>query len=285
MSDRGERTRQRPGQVLSIASHANPRIKAIKALALPKRRRESGLFIAEGLKLVTDALDSGWTVRAFIHRSEALEQPVVAQAAARARARGADILSVTSDILAKVTRRENPQTVVGVIEQRLVAPDAIDAVTSPLWVALEAVRDPGNLGTIIRTIDGVGANGVILVGSTVDPFSIEAVRATMGSIFSVPIARMSVDEFAGFARTWSGSVVGTHLSGATDYRTAEYPEPVLLVMGNEQAGLSEEAAALCGTLVRIPMAGEADSLNLAVATALMLYEIRRDKLPTVTEPN
>ncbi len=285
MSDRGERTRQRPGQVLSIASHANPRIKAIKALALPKRRRESGLFIAEGLKLVTDALDSGWTVRAFIHRSEALEQPVVAQAAARARARGADILSVTSDILAKVTRRENPQTVVGVIEQRLVAPDAIDAVTSPLWVALEAVRDPGNLGTIIRTIDGVGANGVILVGSTVDPFSIEAVRATMGSIFSVPIARMSLGELEGFTANWPGAVIGTHLSGSADYRAIDYPQPLILLMGNEQAGLTDEAAALCGTLARIPMDGRADSLNLAVATALMLYEIRREQLPSTTSPN
>ena len=181
-------------------------------------------------------------------------------------------------MLAKISRRDNPQTVLGVFEQKLTPAAAIRPKAGDVWVALEAVRDPGNLGTIIRTADAVGAAGVILVGDTVDPFSVEAVRATMGSIFAVPLARLTKADFAALAASWRGSVVGTHLSGKTDYRQADYQTPVLLVMGGEQAGLTQDVAALCNTLVKIPMAGKADSLNLAVATAVMLFEIRRDAL-------
>jgi len=268
----------RPGKVLTIASHANPRIKSIRALAQAKHRRETGEFIAEGLKLVTDALAKGWPVHAVIHQADAINQPAVAKAAAAARARGADILSVTPDILAKIARRDNPQTVIGILEQSLTPLAAIGPEAQSVWIALERIKDPGNLGTIVRTADAVGAAGVILVGPSVDPFSVEAVRATMGSIFHVPLARASEEEFIRFRQGWPGSVVGTHLRGDVDFRTADYRRPVLLLMGNEQAGLSEPLAASCDQLVRIPMAGEADSLNLAVATAVMLYEIRRDQL-------
>jgi TrmH family RNA methyltransferase len=140
------------------------------------------------------------------------------------------------------------------------------------------VRDPGNLGTILRTIDAVGANGAILIGETVDPFSVEAVRATMGSIFNVALARGRPAEFEEFRARWPGTMVGTHLSGKLDYRGADYRPPVLLVMGGEQAGLSLATAATCDVLVKIPMAGRADSLNLAVATGIMLFEIARDRL-------
>ncbi len=268
---------RRPGQVLTIASHANPRIKAIRALAQPKFRKETGQFIVEGLKLVTDALEEGWTVRAVIHQTSAIDQPAIANAAATARARGADILAVTGDILAKIARRDNPQTVLGIVDQRLASADEI-AKSGPVLVALERIKDPGNLGTIIRTADAVGAGGVILVGPSVDPFSTEAVRATMGSIFHVPLARMTEEQFLTLRAGWSGSVVGTHLSGSADFRTVPYREPVLLLMGNEQTGLSDQLAGACDDLVRIPMAGRANSLNLAVATAVMLYELRRSQL-------
>jgi TrmH family RNA methyltransferase len=267
-----------PGKVLSISSHANPRIKAVRALLQPKHRRESGLFIAEGLKLVTDALSGGWRVEALIHQADAIEQPAVAKAAAAARAQGADILSVSADILAKISRRDNPHTVIGVVEQSLTAIDDLAPDEQSTWIALDHVKDPGNLGTIIRTADAAGAEGVILVGSSVDPFSIEAVRATMGSLFHVPIVRAGETEFLDFRHRWPGRVIGTHLTGTVDFRAGDYRRPVLLVMGNEQTGLSDPLARACDQLVRIPMAGRADSLNLAVATAVMLYEIRRGQL-------
>ena len=267
-----------PGPVKQITSLANPIVKDIRGLALAKNRKESGLFLAEGLKLVADAVEAGWTIRTLVHAGNVAGQPLVQRLAASAHAKGGSVIAVSEAVLEKISRRDNPQTVLGVFEQRAMPADAIQPGAGDVWVALEAIRDPGNLGTIVRTADAVGARGVILVGNTVDPFSVEAVRATMGSIFHVPLARASIADFARLARRWPGAVVGTHLSGKTDYRAAGYKTPVLLVMGGEQAGLSADAAALCKTLVKIPMAGKADSLNLAVAAAVMLFEIRRGEL-------
>lgn len=272
-----------PGKVLPITSHSNARIKAVRALTQAKYRKESGQFLVEGLKLVTDALAEGWTVRSVVLEAGALDQPVIASAAAAARIAGADILSVSREILSKVTRRDNPQTVLGVIEQRIAPESSIAASPKGVVVALDRVRDPGNLGTIIRTVDAVGAGGVILVGPSVDPFSLEAVRATMGSLFHVPVARMGEEQFLSFCRKWPGSIAGAHLSGNLDYRAARYDQPVLLVMGNEQAGLSEEITGVCNLLVRIPIIGDADSLNLAVATGVMLYELKRNALTELEE--
>jgi TrmH family RNA methyltransferase len=277
MADNRQTTRP-PGKVLHITSLANPVVKEIRGLALPKNRRASGQFVAEGQKLVTDALEAGWTIRRLVHAARVGDDALVGRLAATARTRGGDVVVVSEAVLAKMTRRENPQTVIGVFDQRLTRATAIRPAPQSVWVALEQVRDPGNLGTIIRTVDAVGADGVILVGDTVDPFSIEAVRATMGSIFHVPLSRATAEEFARLVADWPGTSVGTHLAGTADYRKADYRGPVLLVMGAEQSGLSPALAAACGSLVRIPMAGKADSLNLAVATGVMLFEIRRDAL-------
>ena len=138
-------------------------------------------------------------------------------------------------------------------------------------LALQAVRDPGNLGTVLRTADAAGCGGVILVGETCDPFSVEAVRATMGSMFAVPLHRASVEAFLAWRRGWPGVVVGTLLTATHDHRTAPYRDPTLILMGNEQQGLPPELAAACDLTVKIPMRGRADSLNLAVATGIMIY--------------
>ena len=267
-----------PGRVMHITSLANPIVKEIRGLALSKNRRASGLFVAEGLKLVADALDGAWRIRHLVHAARVANEALVTRLGAISVARGANVISVSEAVLAKIARRENPQTVIGVFEQKLTPPSDIRPGANDVYVALEAVRDPGNLGTIIRTADAVGANGVILVGDTVDPFSVEAVRATMGSIFHMPLTRATPAEFEALRARWPGTVVGTHLNATTDYRGAEYRGPVLLVMGGEQAGLTPVMAAACGMLVKIPMAGRADSLNLAVATGVMLFEIMRERL-------
>ncbi|NBN64715.1 RNA methyltransferase [Microvirga tunisiensis] len=274
-----ETSRPRAGAVKQITSHSNPIIKDIKGLvALRKHRTQTGLFVAEGLKLATDALAAGWTVRYLAIGPEARDNPVAQKAAATAKARGALILEVNTPILEAITRKDNPQMVVGVYEQQMTPLEAIDPRASTVWIALDRVRDPGNLGTIIRTADAVGASGVILIGDCTDPFAVEAVRATMGSLFHVPLVKTSPEAFKAFVTRWPGTVVATHLEGSVDYRTVDYTEPALLVMGNEQQGLSADLAAACKTLVRIPQAGQADSLNLAVATGIALYEIRRKHL-------
>ena len=174
--------------------------------------------------------------------------------------------------------------VVGVFAQKYLPLKDVRAAGDDVWVALDRVRDPGNLGTVIRTIDAVGAKGLILVGETTDPFSMETVRATMGSVFAVPVARATAQEFLAWRQNFPGLVAGTHLKGAVDYRSVDYAgRPVLLLMGNEQQGLPDDLAAACDRLLRIPQAGRADSLNLAVASGVMLFEVRRAALKLAPE--
>ncbi|PWK70679.1 RNA methyltransferase [Aminobacter sp. AP02] len=268
-----------PGRVKEVTSLANPLVKDIKALAQKKFRDQQNAFIAEGLKLVIDALDLGWTIKTLIFAKSALGNAAVEKVAARSVASGGDVLEVSEKVLTAITRRDNPQAVVGVFSQRFVPLKDVRPKGNDVWVALDRVRDPGNLGTVIRTVDAVGAKGIILVGETTDPFSLETVRATMGSIFAVPVAKTSPEAFLAWRKDFAGTVAGTHLKGAVDYRSVDFGNrPVLLMMGNEQQGLPDNLADACDKLLRIPQAGRADSLNLAVATGVMLFEIRRNAL-------
>jgi TrmH family RNA methyltransferase len=270
---------RRVGQVKEVSSLANPIIKDIKALTDKKARQETGTFIAEGLKLVIDAIELGWTIRTLVYAKTAKGKPLVDQMAARTVASGGLVLEVNEKVLSSITRRDNPQMVVGIFDQRWRKLKDIHPTSGETYVALDRVRDPGNLGTIIRTADAAGASGVILVGETTDPFSLETVRATMGSVFAVPVTHATVEEFLAWKKSAGVSVVATHLAGAVDYRTIDYgKKPVVLLMGNEQSGLPEALAKQADALARIPQQGRADSLNLAVATAVMLFEARRHLL-------
>jgi TrmH family RNA methyltransferase len=211
--------------------------------------------------------------------SGAIESDTAIGLLAWAEAAGAECLEVSRAVLAKIAAKDNPQTMLGVFEQRWGSiPAAASLPVGSLWVALEAVRDPGNLGTIIRTANAVGADGIILIGHTVDPYARESVRATMGSVFNVPLVRLTGEEFLTWVSRHPGDVIGTHLEAREDFRAARYRAPAVLLMGSEGPGLSAELARACSRLVKIPMSGKLDSLNLAVATGLMLYEIRRDRL-------
>jgi TrmH family RNA methyltransferase len=260
----------------TVTSLQNPTVKFIRSLEMRKVRRETGLFVAEGTSVLLTARDRGHAPKTLLFRPGAGSPDAEAQIVEWAGRAGAEILEVSEAVLGKVASKENPQSTLGVFAQtwhRL--PDPRGLASDTTWLALEQVRDPGNLGTIIRTVEAAGAAGIILVGACCDPYAREAVRATMGSIFSVPLVRASQEQFLAWRRTWPGDVVGTHLDAREDFRRASYSGPVLLVMGSEGPGLSPELAAACSRLVKIPMAGSIDSLNLAVATALTLYEIRR----------
>jgi TrmH family RNA methyltransferase len=257
--------------VRQVTSLTNPVVKAVRALHMRKARGESGLFLAEGLKLVADGLELGHTPRILLHGPDAAGQPLLRRAVNATAQAGGEVLEVSRAVLEKVSRRDNPQAVVGVFAQAFADLDALDPAAAPAWVALEGVRDPGNLGTIVRTVDAAGAGGVILIGETCDPYSVEAVRATMGSIFATRLYRTTTTAFLAWRERWPGSVVGTLLTATTDYRAAAYRAPALIVMGPEQAGLSSALADACDIRVKIPMRGRADSLNLAVATGVMLY--------------
>jgi len=279
-----ERHAGAPGQVKEVTSLANPLIKDIKALAQKKFRDQQNAFMAEGLKLVIDALDLGWSIKTLVFAKAGRGNAAIEKVAARTVAAGGTVLEVSEKVLVAITRRDNPQMVVGVFSQKFLALRDIRAHDGDVWVALDRVRDPGNLGTVIRTVDAVGAKGVILVGETTDPFSVETVRATMGSIFAVPVTKATPEAFLAWRNSFSGLVAGTHLKGAVDYRSVDFSRgPVLLMMGNEQQGLPDNLAESCDRLLRIPQAGRADSLNLAVATGIMLFEIRRGALKLAPE--
>jgi TrmH family RNA methyltransferase len=255
----------------TVTSLSNPTVKAVRALHLRKERDETGLFVAEGLKAVIEGLETGHTPAILMHGPDAAGHAPAKRAIQATLAANGEVIEVTHDILAKVSRRDNPQAVVGVFRQVFRPLSALEPQAAPCWVALHRVRDPGNLGTIIRTADAAGCGGVILVGECCDPYSVEAVRATMGSIFAVPLYQASEAEFAAWRNAWPGSVVGTLLSAEVDHREADYARPALILMGNEQQGLPPDMAALCDVNVKIPMRGRADSLNLSVATGIMIY--------------
>jgi TrmH family RNA methyltransferase len=266
----------RSGTFKKVTSLANPLVKDIRALHQKKRREETGLFIAEGEKLVRDAVEGGWSIHVLAYAAARADE--IGALAARAKASGGAVLEVSAQVLEKIARRDNPQNVIGVFRQRFAPEAAIGR--EGVWVALDRVRDPGNLGTVIRTADATGLAGVALVGACVDPFAVETVRATMGSVFHVAIARTGEEALTAQARRHGARLIGTHLTAeAIDYRVADYRQPLILLMGNEQQGLTAKLAAACDTLVRIPMRGRADSLNLGVSTALMIYEALRQELP------
>ena len=259
----------------SITSLQNDRVKAIRALEMRKERKETGLFVAEGTSILVTARDNGFVPQTLVYRAGSAASGIAQGLVAWASGAGVECLEVSEAVLGKLASKDNPQSMLAVFPQRWVEPPpAATVARDAVWVALEEVRDPGNLGTIIRTADAVGAAGIMLIGSTCDPYSHECVRATMGSVFAVPLARMTREAFLEWANKFRGDVVGTHLDAEEDFRKAKYRAPTLLLMGSEGPGLSDPLTAACTRLVKIPMAGQLDSLNLAVATALVLYQIR-----------
>jgi TrmH family RNA methyltransferase len=257
--------------IKQITSLTNQTVKDIRALHMRKEREKTGLFLAEGLKIVIDALDQAIAPRILVYGKDADPHPLLERAIRETLKAKGDVIEVTREILEKISRKDNPQMVVAVFPQRIKALADIDPRTNDVWVALEQVRDPGNLGTIIRTADAAGIGGVILIGDCVDPFSVETVRATMGSIFALPIVKCTREAFLADRARWTGSVVGTLLTATHSHRSAPYERPTLVVMGTEQSGLTPEIAAACDLNVKIPMRGRADSLNLSVATGIMIY--------------
>ena len=160
-------------------------------------------------------------------------------------------MPVTEHLLSRISRKDNAQMVIGAFAQKWIDFDDIKTHPSPAscWVVIDRVRDPGNLGSIMRTADAVAASGVILIGDCTDPYSVEAVRASMGAVFNVRLAQTTAAQFSNFCKSWPGNVIGTALSASIDYKRADWSYPLVLLMGNEQSGLSEEMMELCTQLI------------------------------------
>jgi TrmH family RNA methyltransferase len=260
-------------RVREISSPSNSLVKDIRALHMRKARAESGLFLAEGARTVREALDNGTVPEMLVYRADQREQPAVSGVRVAAEAAGATLVEVSAAILEKISNRDNPQSVIGVFRQNILPIRDLDPARAAIWLALEGVRDPGNFGTCVRTADAVGAGGVVLIGTTCDPFSPEAVRATMGSIFAVPVFSATTQEAIDLLNGWPGTSVGTALQDSVDYREIEFAAPTIVVNGTEQSGLTQPMREACDRLAKLPMHGRADSLNLSVAAGVMLYAV------------
>jgi len=255
-----------------ITSAGNPLIKQLRSLERKKGRNETGLFLAEGARLIEQALAQGWQIETLIVSNSGVERDYVQALAARAQAQGARLIQVPDRLAGSIARKDNPQAVIAAIKQRELPLDDAPDDCAGLWIGLYECRDPGNLGTILRTADCAGAAGVILIENCCDPFSVEAVRASMGSLFDVRLARADFESFNAWRKNAGLNMVAASVNGETSHVGVDFKHPSLILMGNEQAGLPPTIEAECDTLCLIPMRGGADSLNLAQATAVMLYE-------------
>lgn len=257
-----------------ITAFSNPTVKRLRSLRDKKARREEGLFLAEGLRIIAEARDSGRLPEILMFSAEGARHPLAAEIIAETEAAGGDTIETSPDILSKTSGKDNPQMLVAAYRQPEASLSAIDRGAAPIWFVAQALRDPGNIGTILRTGDAVGAGGLILLDDSADPHSVEAVRASMGAIFTQQVAKASWDDFLPWLRGGPGQLVGTSLKTDQDYLDVNYVAPCFLLIGNEQQGLPPAYEEACDVLVKIPMAGRADSLNAAIAAAVMAFQVR-----------
>jgi RNA methyltransferase, TrmH family len=256
-----------------ITGFSNPLIKQIRSLREKKHRKREGLFLAEGLRIMVEAHEAGYVPEMLFRCSDKQPHALETMLEHAVLKAGGDVIETSADILSKLSGKDNPQTVIGVYKEHPTPLLALDRSTAPIWLVAQAMRDPGNLGTMLRTGDAVGAGGLILIDDCTDPFSVEAVRASMGAVFTQKIVQCRWDEFLRWLRNAPGQLVGTSLHTQLDYQEPWYQAPCFILTGNEAQGLPADYAAECGLLVKMPMRGKADSLNAAMATAVMAYEV------------
>jgi TrmH family RNA methyltransferase len=255
-----------------ITSAQNPSIKLVHSLAARKHRQATGLFVVEGLDHARKAKANGFIPHLLLLDRHNAADPALHEIIAWVTRAGARTAALPAALMSRISGLSNPQALILACRQQWCPADVRPDGTATV-LALDRIRDPGNLGTIIRTAEAAAVTRLHLIGDSCDPFSSEAVRASAGSIFAMKMSRLAQDDFLQIVRTWPGDVVGTHLAAAESFKQP-YARPVLLLMGSESHGLPQELASVCTRLVRIPMAGSVESLNVAAATALMLYELQ-----------
>lgn len=254
-----------------ITSTSNPRIKHIRSLRQRKHREASGTLFVDGLRAF-ESLDLARDVETLIVAPELL-----AEAGRKLLDEGRKTLVTVEEVSAKVfaslTARETPDGIGAIVRQRWSRMEEASIAGDDCWVALHSVRDPRNIGAILRVADAVGAAGIVLLDDSVDPYSPEAVRASTGAVFAQRLVRADFGSFEQWRKRHSVACVATAADAEADYRSVAYPQPMVLLMGSERMGLSSGQQAACEMNVRIPMAGRVTSLNVAVAAAVVLYEV------------
>ncbi len=256
-----------------ITGFSNPQVKYLRSLREKKHRQRAQQFLVEGLRLLAEARETGRIPRILVMADVRDPHPLLDKLEADVLASGGEVIETSKDILAKISGKDNPQAVLGVFDELTVDLAALDRNASKLWLVAHAMRDPGNLGTMLRTGDALGAGGLILLDDCTDPFSVEAVRASMGAIFTQQLARAEWGSFLDWLRAGEGQLVAASLQDAVPYRGAAYAAPCFVMVGNESRGIPPEDEAAGDLRVTMPMRGKADSLNAAIAAAVLGYEV------------
>jgi RNA methyltransferase, TrmH family len=256
-----------------ISSLSNARIKQIRGLRNRHEREQTGLFFIEGIRIVVEAVQSGAKIETLVVAPALLKSQIAQEIVQQKREQGVSILEVSPEVFKSLSVKEGPQGIGAVVHEHWEPLDNVRLTDDLCWIALDAAQDPGNIGTILRTSDAVGSTGLMLLGNCADPYDPSAIRASMGAIFSQRLVKASFADFARWKELHHYTVAGTSDSAHLEYREAHYTPPLLLLMGSERQGLSPEQQAVCDMMVCIPMVGHSDSLNLAVATGIVLYEI------------
>ena len=265
-----------------ITSFTNPKVKFIRKLDQKKYRQESGLFFIEGLRIVGEAVQVRAPIQSLVIAPDLLVSEFGQSLLTSPTVKDVERIEVSTEIFKKIANKSVSQGIGAVVHQAWQPLDALAIEPDDLWVAVDAVADPGNLGTIMRTIDAVGGRGVILLGHSTDAYDPAAVKASMGALFSLAVIQTDWAAFRNWQREKEITMVGTSDHAKKDYQAITYPCPLILLMGSERHGLSEEMENACDQMARIPMSGRSDSLNLAVAAAVMLYEIYNQSRKLVT---
>lgn len=256
-----------------IASRNNVHLKRVRMLQQRESRDRTGLFVLEGIRHLAQAVEQNARIETLLVAPAMLTNTFGQRLVRKLRIAGTPCYRLTPEGFYSISQAEEPQGVAAVVRQRWERLEAISPAKGSDWLVLEAIQSPGNLGTILRTNEAVGGAGVILLDNDTDPYDSACVRSSMGALFGQRFVRASVEQFVEWKERHRLCLVGTSPGAQTDYQAAVYPRPTLLLMGCERKGLSVELMSLCDLTVRLPMVGSTDSLNVAVAAGVMLYEL------------
>jgi TrmH family RNA methyltransferase len=257
-----------------ISSTSNPLIKKIRALRKRKGRDETKLFLVEGIHHVGEAVEAGWGIETLVYAPDQLASDFARRMVDEQIQRKVQCAALTADLFSAVAEKENPQGILAIIRQQQVTLEDVTLEHFHFGAALILPQDPGNVGTILRTLDAVGADGLFLLEGGVDPYHPSLVRASMGTIFWKPLVQASFPAFIKWASMNGYQLIGSSAHANTDYRTFRRGDrPTILLLGSEQKGLSQEQMMACDVTLSLPMKGRASSLNLAVAAGVLLYAI------------
>jgi TrmH family RNA methyltransferase len=261
-----------------ITSRANPLIKQIRSLRQKKEREETGLFLIEGIHHVGEAAEAGWELETLVYAPDLLTSAFAQHLVEEQSRHGMHCFALSRDLFTAIAEKDNPQGILAIARQRQLGLENISPKTFRWGAAAVSPQDPGNVGTILRTLEAVGADGLFLLDGGVELYHPSVVRASMGTLFWKPVVQASFDDFAKWRRKNNYRLIGSSAHGRTDYREFQWGnKPTILLLGSEQKGLSPEQSAACDAVVSMPMKGRVSSLNLAVAAGVLLYQMMENK--------